>query len=479
MKRPWLFAAAAAFLVWTAFSVAQTRPGASRRPSPRTVDPRPPSAAEPITFNKQVVRVLQNNCQKCHRDGGIAPFALTTYVDAFAKRAQISIAVSGRVMPPWHASAGCADYRNDPSLSAQDIATVTQWVAVGAPEGDARDLPPPLEFGDGWSLGQPDLVLSMPEAVRPDFSRGDVYRCFVLPTGVTQDRFVSAAEVVPGSAKMVHHVILFTDATGASEQLDREDPGPGYTCFGGPGFSMVSTLGGWAPGSTPSHLPEGIGMPLAANSRVVMQVHYSALSGVSEPDRTSVGLYFSRGAVRKRFLFAPVINTDFVIPAGAADQEVRASIPFFPFGVHVYSITPHMHLLGRKMTVRATMPDGSSRCLVDVPDWDFHWQRSYEFREPIALPFGSRVDLSARYDNSTGNPQQPLNPPREARWGEATTDEMCIAFLGITVDAENLSGEATKAGAAAISSPLWDVPWPLPPRDPDAPAPPGHWKHRH
>jgi hypothetical protein len=477
MKRLWFLLGSTVFALWTAYLLAQTRPGETRRPLPRTVDPRPPIAGEAVTFNKQVVRILQSNCQKCHRDGGIAPFSLTTYADAFEKRAQISIAVSGRVMPPWHAAPGCADYRNDPTLPPQEIATVQRWIAEGAVEGDPRDLPPPLSFGDGWSLGQPDMVLAMPEPMQPDFTRGDVYRCFVLPTGLPADRYVSAVEVAPGSAAMVHHVILFVDPTGASEQLDAQEPGPGYTCFGGPGFSMVSTLGGWAPGNSPSFLPEGVGLPLPQGSRVVMQVHYSALSRVREADRTSVGLYFSRSPVRKRFLFAPVINTDFVIPAGASDQEVRASIPFIPFGVHVHSITPHMHLLGRKMTVRATMPDGSSRCLVDVPDWDFHWQRTYEFREPIALPFGSRVDLSARYDNSPANPQNPNSPPREARWGEATTDEMCIAFLGITVDAENLSAEASKAGAP-ISSPLWDVEWPLPPRDPNAVVPP-HWRHRH
>jgi hypothetical protein len=478
LKRSWFFIALfAVFGLWTALSIAQTRPPAPQRPPPRTVEPRVPLGPTGVTFNRQVVRILQANCQKCHRDGGIAPFALTTYADAFSKRAQISLAVSGRIMPPWHAASGCVEYRNDPSLSSQDIDAVRQWVDQGAPEGEAADLPPPVSFPGGWTLGPPDLTLTMPEPMQPDFQRGDVYRCFVLPTGLTADRYVSAVEVAPGSAKMVHHVILFVDSSGVSEQLDAQEPGPGYTCFGGPGFTMVSSLGGWAPGNSPSFLPDGIGMPLPQGSRVVMQVHYSALSQVSEPDRTSVGIYFSRAAVRKRFLFAPVINTDFVIPAGASDQVVTASIPFFPFGVHAYTITPHMHLLGRKMTVMATLPDGSQRCLVDVPDWDFHWQRSYEFANPVPLPFGSRVDLVAHYDNSTANPQNPNNPPREARWGEATTDEMCIAFLGITIDAENLAGEASKA-SVPFSSPLWDVPWPLPPRDPEALIPP-HWKHKH
>ena len=479
MKRSWFFiAGAAVFALWTALSIAQTRPRVAQRPPPRTVEPRTPSVPEAITFNRQVVRILQANCQKCHRDGGIAPFSLTTYADAFSKRAQISIAVSDRIMPPWHAAAGCAEYQNDPSLSTQDIATLRGWVNSGAPEGDPRDLPPPRNFTDGWELGQPDMVLTMPEPLRPDFSGGDVYRCFVLPTGLEQDRYVSAVEIAPGSRAMVHHVILFVDTSGISEQLDAQDPGPGYTCFGGPGFSMVSGLGAWAPGNTPSLLPDGIGMPLPRGSRVVMQVHYSALSQVTEPDRTSAGIYFARTAVRKRFLFAPVINTDFVIPAGASDHEVRASVPLIPLGIHVYSITPHMHLLGRKMNVRATLPDGTLRCLVDVPDWDFHWQRSYQFAQPVPLPFGSRVDLTARYDNSVNNPQNPNSPPREARWGEATTDEMCIAFLGFTLDAENLTTASGRAEAAKVPH-FWEVDWPLPPRGDPETLVPQHWRHRH
>jgi copper type II ascorbate-dependent monooxygenase-like protein len=477
MKRSWVLFIPVLFGLWTAYLLAQARPRAPHPPLPRTVDSRPPLAAEPVTFSKQVVRVLQSNCQKCHHEGGIAPFSLTSFADAYSKRLQISIAVSDRVMPPWHAGAGCAQYQNDPSLSAQDIATLRGWVDSGAPEGDPRDLPPPLTFSDGWALGQPDMVLTMPEPMRPDFSRGDIYRCFVLPTGLEQDRYVTASEVSPGSPKMVHHVILFVDSTGVSEQLDAQDPGPGYTCFGGPGFTMVSALGGWAPGNAPSFLPEGIGIPLARGSRVVMQVHYSALSGVNEADRTSVGLHFSRVPVRKRYLIAPIINTDFVIPAGVADHEVTASIGFLPVGVHVYSITPHMHLLGRKMNVMATFLDGAQRCLVDVQDWDFHWQRSYEFAEPVALPAGTRINLTARYDNSADNPQNPNSPPREARWGEATTDEMCIAFLGLTLDAENLTSASGRSAAAKVP-PFWDVEWPLPPRDPEAIVP-AHWRHRH
>ena len=429
------------FALWTVSLLAQSATVPSR-PSPRVVSPRPPLGEVPVTFTNQVVRILQARCQACHRPGGIAPFSLVSYGDAFVNRVNIVLQTSQREMPPWRVDSSCAGYEDDPSLTQAEIDTLARWVSAGAPQGDPRDLPEPRFFPDTWELGPPDQVLTMPEPMTPDFDDGDVYRCFVLPTDFPEDRFVSAVEVMPGSRRMVHHVILFVDAAGAARGLDEAEPGPGYTCFGGPGFDVSVTsasLGGWVPGNRPRLLPDGVGMPLPRGSNVVMQVHYSERSGVQESDVSSVGLYFSRGSVRKRLLFAPVINQAFTIPAGAADHEVAASIPFLPFGVHVVNVTPHMHLLGRTMKVTATLPDGRQVCLVDVPDWDFHWQGTYTYETPVALPFGTRVDLSARYDNSAANPENPNSPPRDVRWGEGTTDEMCIAFLGVTLDAENLA----------------------------------------
>lgn len=450
----------AAFGLWTLSLLAQSGPPVPRRPAPRLL---PPRGDMPVTFNNQVVRILQARCQTCHRTGGIAPFPLLTYQDAFANRVNIALQTSQRKMPPWHVDSSCAAYEDDPSLSTQEIEMLSRWVSTGAPEGDPQDLPAPLTFPDTWQLGAPDQILTMPEPLTPDFTGGDVYRCFVLPTGLADNKYVSAVEVSPGVREMVHHVILFLDTGGAARQLDERDPGPGYTCFGGPGFEVSITaagLGGWVPGNRPRRLPDGIGMSLPRGSSVVMQVHYSARSGVRRPDTSSVGLYFARGVVQKRLLFAPVINQAFTIPAGAADHEVTASILFLPFGAHVLNITPHMHLLGRKMKVTATLPDARQVCLVEVPDWDFHWQGTYTYKTPVALPFGSRVDLTARYDNSTANPDNPNNPPRDVRWGENTSDEMCIAFLGITLDAEDL----TTAGALdpadpATLPPGWNELW--------------------
>ena len=345
---------------------------------------------------------------------------------------------------------------------------IASWVADGAPEGEASDLPEPLVFTPGWSLGPPDQTLSMEESFTPDFAKGDVYRCFLLPESHSEDRFVAAVEVAPGSRAIVHHVLLFADGTDTAERLDRADPGSGYTCFGGPGFTPVAFLGGWAPGNQPRLLPDGIGIQLPGASRVVMQVHYSARGGAPEADQTAIGLHFAKTAVRKRLLLAPLVNESFTIPAGNPDYEVRASIPYIPFDVHALAVMPHMHLLGKKMTLTATLPDGRQSCLVNVPDWDFHWQGTYYYKTPIALPIGTRLDLSARYDNSSENPENPSNPPQNVSWGESTTDEMCLAFLYFTLDAENLAGAGLEATDHSPRGPFWELEWRE--RSPEAPA---------
>jgi cytochrome c5 len=392
-----------------------------------------------VTWSGPVVRLVQARCQNCHHDGGIAPFPLVTYQDAYEHRIQMLVQTQSRLMPPWHVADSCARFEGDPSLTEDEIAIFARWVDAGAPEGDPARAPAPIAFRSGWTLGEPDLVLPMSEAYTPDFSSGDVYRCFALPTGLSEDRWVDGVEVEPGVASMVHHVLLFIDTADASSALDAADPAPGWTCFGGPGFTPGGALGGWVPGNAPAPLPEGIGILLPARSKVVMQVHYSARSGVLAPDLTKVGLHYARGAVTKRLYTLPLLNTTFTIPAGASAYEVTATVPFLPLDVSLYAITPHMHLLGRTMEVSATLPDGSQRCLVSVPDWDFHWQATYRYAAPIDLPFGTRVDLRAMYDNSADNPENPNVPPKDVSWGERTVDEMCLAFLSFTLPVNYLT----------------------------------------
>jgi len=411
---------------------------------------RPPAAVAGPTFSNEISRIFQANCQNCHHPGDVAPFSLMTYRDALPWLDSIRHMTATRKMPPWKPSPGCGDFEQTRTLSQQEIDTIASWIANGAPEGQRSQLPTPLSFEDGWSLGQPDLVLRLPEPYTPPAS-GDTYRCFPLPTNLTTEQFVAAIDVRPGDRESVHHVIAYIDTTGKidssgkvikpfqSELLDAKDPGPGYTSFGGPGFDITNfqsaTLGGWAPGARPVLLPEGVAMTLPANARVVLQVHYHPNHGTPLPDLTEIGIYLAKKPPTRILNLVPIINTSFVIPAGAKEHRVEATWPlpvFLP--IHIVSVAPHMHLLGKTMKVEATRPNGTKECLINIEDWDFNWQGQYQFKNPVAIPAGSRLSLSATFDNSDSNPRNPNRPPKQVRWGEETTDEMCIAFIGFTVD---------------------------------------------
>ncbi|MFN0085740.1 MAG: hypothetical protein ACKVX9_10155 [Blastocatellia bacterium] len=388
------------------------------------------------TYNKEVVRILQKSCQTCHHPGDIAPFSMMTYRETRPWAASIREQVITKKMPPWKPLAGCGDFRDARGLAQEEINTLVAWVDGGAPEGNASDLPPMLEFPDGWSLGAPDLVIA-PETEYTPPTQGDMYRCFTVPAGnLRGDRWIGALTVKPGNARIVHHVIAYGDPTGESVALDAKDPEPGYRCFGGPGISTTQMLGGWAPGSRGYFAPDGTGIKLNNNSRVVVQVHYHP-TGEKETDRTLVGLYFSKKPVERELQVLPLVNTGFTIPAGAKNYDVTASftVPAL-LSAKIWAITPHMHLLGKKIKVELTRANVvTPECLVDIPQWDFNWQGTYLYNKPVELTPNSRLRLTCNYDNSTDNPFNPNNPPKAVRWGEETTDEMALAFIGFTLDA--------------------------------------------
>lgn len=403
-----------------------------------------PSAPPVPTFSNEVVRILQTHCLSCHHEGDIAPFPLTTYEEAAPRAHMMRLMTASLQMPPWKPADSCGDFADARRLTPKEIETIGRWADAGAPEGDPAQLPPPLTFDTGWTLGEPDLILSYPDTYTPPAS-GDAYRCFPMATNLTTDRYVAGIDVHPGDRASVHHVIAFLDTTGASAALDAADPEPGYSCFGGPGFDLSAdaTLGGWAPGYRAFKFPEEIALRLPAGSRVVLQVHYHSHDGDPHPDRTEFAAYYTEGTPEQLLRIVPLINNDFEIPAGADNYRVSAFIPYIPFSVHLWAIAPHMHLLGRSMRVETTDLSSTSRCLIDIPDWDFNWQAMYRYREPLAIPAGSSVSLTAYYDNSSGNPRNPNNPPQPVGWGEATTDEMCIAFLGVTIDGERVATDSS------------------------------------
>jgi hypothetical protein len=384
-----------------------------------------------------VAPILQANCQECHHPGGIGPFSMMTYESTKPWAVAIKNATSNRVMPPWKAAPDFGRFQNERRLTEEQIRTISAWADAGAPEGDPADLPPAREFTEGWRLGTPDLVLDAGEPFRVRATGGDFLREFVIPYDFTEDRWVTAMEVLPGSHSVVHHVGITVDLHAKSPALDQKSPGPGYPGDNGVGFSPNILIDFWTPGGTPRFLPPGTAWKIPAKSKLVMEVHYSPNGQVHE-DRTRIGLYFAKGPVDKRVRFSLVGNGNFKIPAGAKRFRLDAT-GTVPLDISVLSVWPHMHLLGQEAKVTATLPGGITQPMIWVPDYDFHWQIVYSYQEPLKLPRGSRIDMEAYYDNSADNPVNPNRPPRMVTNGDRTRDEMCLFFFHYTVDAEHLT----------------------------------------
>jgi peroxiredoxin len=385
--------------------------------------------SQQLTFCRDIAPIVFANCMRCHRQGECAPFPLTSYEEVRDRAAQIASVVEQRIMPPWRARRGFGRFLNERCLNSSDIERIAAWVRNGAPRGNPADLPPSPQFVAGWQLGKPDVVLTMPEEYEIPADGPDIYRIFVIPTRLRQDCLASAFEFRPGNPRVVHHSWVYFDTQGKARRLDAADPGPGYTNFGGPGFSGASSLGGWAPGGLPRRLPAGLARQIQANSDLVLLVHYHP-TGKRERDRSTIGFYFAPPTARCQAGELMLANYDLDIRAGGRQQHVSAS-HVLPVNTYLLDVTPHMHQLGRKMEVTAILPDRTVVPLVAIDDWSFYWQEHYVYREPILLPAGTKLSLEAWYDNSSDNPQNPHLPPRDVHFGEKADDEMCICYFQV------------------------------------------------
>jgi hypothetical protein len=409
-------------------------------PAAATAGAKPERSAPAPTFTKDVAPILQKKCQACHRRGQVGPFALETYEQARKRAGDIAAVAEDRVMPPWKPAPGVGPkLKHDRSLGAGEVAVLKAWAEAGAPRGDDRHMPPPASFPDGWALGAPDLVLEPAEEFTVPASGPDIYRCFVIPTHLVRDAYISAIDYRPGNSRVVHHVMAFIDTEGAGRERDAAEPGPGYTSFSGAGVPIQGDLGGWAAGNTPHHLPEGISRSLPARSDVIVQVHYHP-TGKPEKDRTRLGVYFSRTPVKRTLHWNHASAYDLKLPPGKSDVEVKASW-YVPVDVHAYGVTPHMHALGRDFRMTVTFPNGRSKDLIYIPDWDPSWQSTYYFETPLSLPRGSTVKVVAHFDNSA-HARNPNKPPKLVKWGPASTDEMCVGYIGVVKAGQDL----TRAG---------------------------------
>ena len=383
------------------------------------------AAAAPPTFNRDIAPLLYEHCATCHHPGEVAPFSLLSYQDA-AKRAKlIATVTASRYMPPWKAEPGHGDFRNDRSLSTAQITAIHDWAEAGAPEGEAAEKPTPPVFAEGWHIGTPEKVFTVPSKYTVPADGRDQFRCFVIPMGLDHDVFVKAFEFRPENRKIVHHALVFTDPTGASRRLARDGS---YSCFGGPGFGPAGLLGGWAPGGSPNVLPEGFSLTVKKGTDLVLQIHYHP-SGKPEEDQSSLGMTFGDAPTVGRGLV--LMNSRAIdIQPGDAHYVVKTGMTI-PQDVEVLGITPHAHYLAKEMKVDAHLPDGTVKPMISIKDWDFNWQGQYIYSTPVKLPKGTRVELEYTYDNSKDNPSNPTNPPVRVHWGEQTTDEMAVLFMGV------------------------------------------------
>jgi hypothetical protein len=400
---------------------------------------------------EEVAAILRRSCCSCHRPGGPAPFSLMTHGQAAKRAGDLADVVEAGRMPPWGATPGMGPpLLHDRSLLPSEIAAIRAWADAGAPEWPAEErstVGGAATEDDGWALGRPDLVLEMSEAFDVPATGGDVYRCFVLPTDLPEGRFLSAVEVRPGNRLVVHHTFGYIDGRGLGRARDQKDPGPGYSCFSGfQGDSIFGAIGGWTPGNEPRPFGEGIGLHLPRGADVVLQVHYSP-SGKPETDRTLLGLHFARSAVKQSLQWVSACPDPGTFVLDAGENGIRISTRLvLPMDVDLHAMTPHMHLLGRSLEASVERPDGRVEPLIRVADWDFNRQETYYLREPLRLPEGSVVRIEGVFDNTAANPLNPNRPPREVRWGEATTDDMLILFLALTDPAQDLTHPGANDG---------------------------------
>lgn len=397
-----------------------------------------------VTFNKDVLPILQKNCQSCHRPGQVAPMSLLTYESARPWAKAIRDAVSSKKMPPWPADPRFGHFLNDRTLKQEDIDTLVAWANPGAPEGDAKDKPSPVEWHDGWAI-PPDVVVSVPNPIAVPAKGVVELTDIVVPTGFKKDTWITSIEVRPSNPSVVHHVIAsiephkddvkygvprvpvtHRDADGATiEKIGKDDRLRRIMAI------EAIYLPGVAPTDYRLHQAAKL---IPAGSDLVIQMHYTP-NGVATSDQTQVGFTIAKEPPSRRFItLNPTALRDaahFRIPPGDPNWETHTELEF-RHDAEIVWFLPHMHLRGKDMTYRLIRPGAMPETLLAV-NWDFNWQFSYDAAGPIAAPKGSRLDVTAHFDNSANNKLNP-NPTREVRWGDQTWEEMMVAWLGIVAD---------------------------------------------
>jgi mono/diheme cytochrome c family protein len=435
--------------------------------------------AKAATFSKDIAPIFFKNCAECHRPGEGSPFSVLSYKDVRPWAKSIKEKIALKTMPPWHADPHFGEWANDRRLSQTEIDTVLAWVANGAPEGNPKDLPPVPTFVTGWTIGKPDVVISLPETFTLEASGPDEYQYFTVDPGFKEDVYVQSAEARPDNRKIVHHIIAFIQPPSASgkprvdlsklskEEIEKlraqmEKNSPTYRdgflirtkleapvvddgCAAAAGGKLARVdrgqdmengqlLAGYAPGMNQAVWEPGTVKRIPAGSKIVFQMHYSKVAGSVQKDRSSIGLILAKTEPQKLVHTFGISNNAFLIPAGAENHRVTACFTAKD-DLHIINFMPHMHLRGKAVEYKAFYPNGQSEVLLHVPSYDFSWQTAYYYKQQKAIPKGTRIMVSGYFDNSTKNKYNP-DPTKAVRYGEPTYDEMMIGWMDYTSDQE-------------------------------------------
>lgn len=409
--------------------------------------PKQPDPNATVTYSEHVAPVLEKHCVECHRDGEIAPFVLRGYDEVAGWADTIAEVVRDQRMPPWHADPQHGHFENQRLMSAEEKQVLYDWAAAGAPEGDPAKLPEERAFTEGWRLPRdPDQVIAMRDKPYRVPAQGVIeYQYFAVDPGFTEDKWVQAADIVPGDRSVVHHVIVFV-----SPPLERAQRGLGW-------------LTAFVPGQSSMVLPEGQARLVPAGSKLVFQMHYTP-TGREAEDLTKMALcYADPEEITEEVVTLEALNTKFEIPPGDPNYEVSARRKRFPEGGVLVDMAPHMHFRGKSFKITGEWPDGRREVLLDVPRYDFNWQTNYRLAEPISLPKGFQIDCEAAFDNSEQNPFNP-DPTAAVRWGDQSYEEMMIGFFGVAVPKGSLkpnrrhgqANDGTRGEAKALAQRLFE-----------------------
>ena len=379
--------------------------------------PKQPKHDAKVTYSNQVARLFQKNCVECHREGQIAPFALTDYDEAAGWGEMIAEVVRDERMPPWHANPKHGTFSNDIRLSHQEKQLIFDWVDAGCPEGTPADLPEPKKFNEGWFMEEtPDRVIYMadkPVSIKAEGTEN--YRYYVIDPGFKEDKWIKTAECMPGNKSVVHHIIVYIRSPEAKSS----------------NIGHNELLVGFAPGTRPLKNPKGWARRIPAGSKLIFEMHYTPI-GSPQKDRSALGLVFmDKEEVTHHAWTTNAINTRFKIPPRAENHKVVAT-KIFDQRVEMTSLFPHMHMRGKSFRYELKYPDGKNEILLDVPRYDFNWQNSFVFAKPKTIPKGTQMICTAHYDNSENNLANP-DPTKTVRWGQQTWEEMLIGWHDVAV----------------------------------------------